>query len=100
MRLASYGPARHACYDPCRTITPSPGSGRRMNTPEPERNPYSVSPATMQAAQASAESNADPTSLQLGAELYSSRQIFVAAFIGAPFAGAWFMSKNYRSLNL
>jgi hypothetical protein len=31
-------------------------------------------------------------------KLYSSRQIYMAAFLGGPLAAAWFMSRNYRAL--
>jgi hypothetical protein len=31
--------------------------------------------------------------------LYSPRQIYTASFLGGPFAGAWFLSRNFRLLS-
>jgi hypothetical protein len=39
----------------------------------------------------------EPTRSSL--RMYSPRQIYVASFVGGPFAGAWFVSRNYRTLS-
>jgi hypothetical protein len=67
-----------------------------MNTQNPDdgRNPYAP-------PKSSVDDPAAPTrwpQRTASGPLYSPTQIAVAAFLGSPFAGAWFIAANYRAL--
>lgn len=42
---------------------------------------------------------ASPQPVASAARLYSSRQIYLASFLGGPMAAAWIMSRNFRALS-
>jgi hypothetical protein len=77
-------------------------------TDPPQKNPYSVSPASMEggnrdgtdASQDSSGPGGEPDSGPFRyAPLFSPAQIFVGSFIGGPIAAGWIMARNYQMLN-
>ena len=70
---------------------------------EDPKNPYAVSPASIDGAARTDDTARDNRRQSSGPTtsdaLYSPGQMFFGAFLGGPLAAAWLMSRNYQVLN-